>query len=440
MRAVTIVSVAIRKLIGDFNRRDRNHVFIVLTAVLLLSAGLFVIITCNSQFLSLVWNGDTTGLFPDYFQSLWHAYSWDPYGDNAVYPPLMYLVLYVFATIIPGGVGSSWWEPSTTAAGSLSYILFMAVALLILKTTLMKKIENRWTSLLFILLTVFSAGTIYCIERGNTMPLVCAFMAIFIIWYDSSEKKNRILAIISLIIAINLRLYPAILLLLYLGKDNRMLVRIGVVSLVVMFVTSFVYGGPSAFIEFLQNALNLGSERGAGETAFGNGFLIGLLNTFRMGEMIFVSGEVANGTILTAVNLAIMAIIALSMIYGSLFFTEKWKRVCCMLTLLIAMTPVSWQYNVLYILPAFVLFMSEKAEMKGTDVIYLILFVLMLAPFPYGFVADFGGFNPVSWSALISSVSVLLMCLLIMYDAQIQRKKAKANGPSHADVNLSGRE
>lgn len=85
----------------------------------------------------LTWTGETAGIYPDLFESVRDSANHYPYDWKAIYPPLIYTVLYFFSKLVPGdyvtlrGFADASETPNGLLVGTL-FFMIVTVAVCVL--------------------------------------------------------------------------------------------------------------------------------------------------------------------------------------------------------------------------------------------------------------------------------------------------------------------
>lgn len=136
-------------------------------------------------------------------------------GSNGSYPPLANLLTGLFKVfayapewiIEPGSGGYSILSP----IGSFLILLFFLTHLLPLMLMCQRAIEgSSLTKAFFSIAICTSSFFIYAIMRGNIILLSVLFTLYYMVFYDSKDERLRKTALLSLAIAANIKIYPAV--------------------------------------------------------------------------------------------------------------------------------------------------------------------------------------------------------------------------------------
>lgn len=328
---------------------------------------------------------NATNIFFSHFEDFWADFTnvvgysghRDPYhhliytglGEKA-YPPLNYVIGYIYSTLVNiyyydfDSYLPLFHEPLLLLA-----ILFTLVTLTILFFELLcnMKTGNKLTKVLVASCFLLSFPVQFTVERGNFLYATVIFMIIFVLYYESENKILRELAYISLAIAAGLKLSPALLGFLLIDKRMWKETFRTVIYGLLFFILPFLLlkGGlsniPQMFSNMSSNFALYPSYTGCTLTAALCGF-----------------GIEATQTNMSIIK--VLSYIIAIMLFAFTFIVKKeWQKVL-LLSLIIVMIPAhSGTYNIIYYIPAFVLFLNDE-EHSIFDVFILIGSLLCLYP------------------------------------------------------------
>jgi hypothetical protein len=96
---------------------------------------------------------------------------------------------------------------------------------------------------------------------------------------------------------------------------------------------------------------------------------------------------------------------------------EEWKRFAILIFAMLLLPPISADYKLLYIFIPLYIFINNKKPSK-TEIIYLLMFCLLLIPKDYSFlpnvISDAPTYHDISISVVINIITMLLMSTIIM--------------------------
>lgn len=364
----------------------------------------------------LTWTGETAGIYPDLFESVRDAANHYPYDWKAIYPPLIYTVLYFFSKLVPGdyvtlgGFADASETPNGLLVGTL-FLMIVTVAVCVLAAERLG-LKNRGLLGLMTVL-VFSPAYLFMLERGNVVILALLFLEYytFTFNYESDDPVKRELALIALAFATCMKLYPVIFGVLLLRKDKlKEATRCIVYGLVLFIVPFFAMGGLKEIPHLFENITKISADTIASTRGFGYGFKVNVGNIWgAITERLGLNGsgvELVGSILLLVVVVQIVAVVLLAQ--------EKWEKIYGLTMILTLIPSFSWIYNEIYLLIPFVLYFAAHKTMKRSDWVYIILFSLITVPLPYAsFFNSLPGFHKVSLSTLTGNVAMLALLLLL---------------------------
>ncbi len=213
-------------------------------------------------------------IFDDFAETLSFCLIKNPYngeyGATSIYPPLAFLIFYPFALISKGAVNSylngdiNIGELTKSPSFLISFLLFYAICLAIVLFLCAKISKFKGKKLAMLLIIVFCFSPLaFCFIRGNNIILALIFVLLFFYLKDSEKKSLREVANLCLAITITLKIYPAILLLIFL-KDRRWLdiLKTLLYSLILIFVPFlFISGGFKNLKEIWNNCIKFATTK-----------------------------------------------------------------------------------------------------------------------------------------------------------------------------------
>lgn len=413
------------------NNKSINRILLLLG--LATGAALFFIgLTGGSAMSSLLWNGDTVGIFPDLFESVRDAAEGKPYEGTSVYPAFAYLICWILSRFAPGDQ-VNWGTFSLSPNGNVvGFFFFMLCTLAVFALGYQLLKAYRGKALVLLTLFLFSPGYLYCLERGNMVILTLVFLLFFVGWYDSDQKYERELAFISLAFAAAMKIYPAVFGILLLfrknWKDVGKTLFYGVTAFTVPF---FMFGGLNGITSMIQNIVSLSVETSVDRRNFGYGYKINIQNIVTAScdwltaniKWINISDNLCNLLCSCGMLFLFAGIVAIVMFAG-----KKWQKVWA-LTLILTLVPTfSWIYNAIYCLIPMLIYLKECQDRKF-NFFYDICFALIFAPLPYGYIMKtLRGVNKLSYSTMAVFVASLLMTVFIIAEIILDKKNAKKQG------------
>lgn len=356
----------------------------------------------------MVFYGETTDFFADFFNCMRLVADKDPYNSLAlapgdrIYLPFSYLILYPFSRFCNYS-NLTLNECYTQTPALISCLLFSLITISIYIHAIILLLKKYRVSFLFIIPIICSSIFLYSIERG-TLVFVSASCIIYYILYHNS--KNIILsyfAIICLCIATTLKIYPALfgILLLKNKSYKKILFCILLTSLLVLLPFLFFKGGFNNLIILFNNFQES----------------IALYSPNRIYERYSISHltylfcnflNISNSVIQISISIIKYIIIFISILslYLSLCTKKYYNSLFLILCVLLYLPANSGLYCGLYIIPIIIIYLSIPSSQISLSV--LIAFGIILMPIQIRYVN-------ISITYLLSNI-----CLLYLWGYFIQ--------------------
>ncbi len=329
------------------------------------------------------------------------------YNILNLYPPIV-----VFVTCVLGSGFSEVFSHNMRGGQFLNYHIAIICLLIFLFTSVtslfsmlwVKKTGNKKTKFLFCFFILFSAPFLHWLERGNYVIFAVIFSLLFVMYYDSSKKYIRHLALLSLALAINIKIYPAVLgLLLLKDKKFKEVFYLGLYTSLWFFVPLIWLGGIDS-IFLLSRNLKLNSQNAANG---GYGYLLSLSSTLKMLVYAVFRQEYP---ILNKIFFVLSVFILPVGAFSAYFIKSKWKTLAILCLLMVLIPQISYTYLLLFMIIPLLYFLNEKEKYGFCDLIYLVLFCLI---FMLNIPAQAPIFTPGGYPVLMDNFCARLSCLVI---------------------------
>lgn len=325
------------------------------------------------------------------------------YGQKA-YPPLPYVLTHIFSHL--DVVGPAYTNLYMQPRFLMIYILFIIMSIVTINHIITANvIGGDMQKFLSSLAIIFSSVMIYAIERGNLILLTFMFVMIYLFYYDSKSKIQRELSLLSLGIAVGLKLSPLILVLLLI-YDKRFGDVIKVIAYsVVLFITPFYYfkGGIDNVWLMFRNMEEFFEFYVTGESVYESISFSGIF--CRLMEKLYVDNVKIEEWI--EFGQWFSFIISLLFILTAKYFERKFEKILAISLVLILVPKITWLYCMLYLIPALVMFLNESKR-QSLDVLCLLGFILMCWDY---------GFSSVWNIVLCCQIAIVMFCLYCMIRA-----------------------
>lgn len=295
--------------------------------IILATVALAYLAISNGQAIQyMTWTYDTAGIYPDLFESIRDAADLHPYEGKSIYPPLTYLILWIFSKMVPGdySAGFAFGEASVTPNGVLVGTMFFLVSTGVVCAMAANKLSLKGIDVvLYSVAFVSSPAYVFMLERGNIVILSLLFLMLFVFNYNSENTVIRNLALLSLAIATGLKLYPVFFGLLLLNKKHKEDAVKAIVYGVALFILPFAgTGGIQNIAKMLQNITDISADTINNAKGFGYGFKVNISNICQaFGEKMKVQSSTTDWIA------GVLMLILLCMVIFVVFISrQEWEK------------------------------------------------------------------------------------------------------------------
>lgn len=340
--------------------------------------------------------------FNDFFNIYNATKGLDPYSNPvSVYFPFTFLLMFFF----------------TIFKAKFAFGLFIAIFTFFFAHYIytnfpassgFSKISN-----LFVM-TLMSYPFLFNIDRGNLECLLFIFLALFLHFY---KKDQDTLSALFLSLAIAMKLYPGVFVILLLAdRKYKNILLTGVLTVIWSVLSAAILNGGMVHSFFglrhnlaLFNQTYLASSLGLQH----NTSLFGALKLFKLtalksdivSELLPVVNALIN-------NYAVIALLFFALISIYIFLQEDllWKKVALLTFAMLLLPQVSFDYKLIHVFLPLLLFINCD-KVSRFDSIYLLFFALLLIPKDYMIIRD-----DISIAVLINPFLMVLAIFLIIYE------------------------
>lgn len=314
------------------------------------------------------------------------------------------------------------------------YLILVAMCLLLIykmNRSVLRRNNLKVRDELVAFLAIVSYPTMYCVEQGNIAGIGVTLTLLFALFFDS---KNQILRELSHIaIAFSAALNPVMILFVLLLLTNKKkrtkndIIKILCYAVISYIIPSFVTGFDC--------------------------LLVYMQSLFTVTEDTFVASNmsIANLLVFFGVNnIVVLNIITIAMnviaVICAFILPATWQKMTAIVYITLNIYSFSTPINLIFVFIPLIFLLSEKNH-KASDWLYLLVFSLLVTPFPEWFwfeLAEFEAFllhfnivNIKNANNLISLASVQSMFVIIVYTAAKSfknRKKVSATVQSSAEI------
>ncbi len=415
---LTRLSAHIKKNVSNF-----SLLFTILAAIGICCSMISIIAT-NGRSLNNLLFDNRRDVFMDFYNTLSDNAMGKVFNNN-IYPAFAVLITDFINLFVPHDVaiqGGAYLR--TTQVGNMVFIMFTIISFLNLSFLLFKyKSGSEFERYLFVIIILLSCPFIYLIERANIIILSLIFSIIFIFNYDSDNKYIKQLSFICLSMAAAIKIYPCILgVVLIKDKKYKEATRLVIYGVAFFFLPFFFYDGVGS----LKSWIDSFSSNGIFQYIAGYGHRVDLSNTLKFFYDLFKYQWVPplGETIITGVVI-INAILCIICVFLT---SSKWKTVMLLSLMTLFLPAFTFTYNLIFLVPALMIFLDSKEKRHILDYVYLALFLLIFIPFNYGEVNLFPslyGFRPVTLSNYIERITLIFFQLILFLDIFITTYKQR---------------
>lgn len=405
---------------------------------ILLSFFIFIIsnIITRGKTLNYILFYDSTDTFMDFYNSVYDVSARDPISRGCLYPPLCYMIFYMFNRFIPINIIESTWYyfPGGHSINwfqgiNIAFFLFFSISLIIMYDILNRTTKgSNLSKKFFAFAVILSAPFLFQIERGNIIIISIIFAYIFCFYYNSENKIIKELALIALAISAGIKLYPAILgLILIKEKMFKEAIRCIIYGLCFFCLPFVFFGGFGQIGAYFYNLYGASSFM---KSAMGYSYKINFSSTIEVILSLFNN----TSDILYISNYIVIALIVLTVIC-IIINKEKWKIQALIILIIIGLPPFSYIYALIFmIIPLAKLYNKDKYS--KFDFIYWILFIFLYIYIPFqspNILSKFNNNNiPYTLSTFIFGITIIIFNITLICDTFFTLFKNKVLSNRHA--------
>ncbi len=268
-------------------------------------------------------------------------------------------------------------------------------------------------------LAVVSYPAMYCVEQGNIAGIGVVLTLFFTIFYNSENQILRELAHLTL--AFSAALNPIMILFIPVfftekKKSTRKdIIKILCYTLISYIIPAFVTGFDCLFV-YLQSLFTVAKDT----FVPANMSIANLLVFFGVNDIIILN--------IVSITMNIIAVICAFVLPAS------WQKMTAVIYIVLNIYSFSTPINLIFVFIPLIFLLSENTH-KATDWLYLLVFALLVTPFPEWFWFELSEFNHFmlqfniknirNANNLISLASVQSLFILIVYTALRNLKNKK---------------
>ncbi len=303
----------------------------------------------------------------------WTRMHFNGVGFGLSYFPATYLIAELLSHIHP-------------PQSALTFLLTIFFAYLFFYTYKHIKCEGDSAVLTFkntFILTFMTYPVIFAAHTGNFEIFIFIFLSLFVWLYQAGKVR---FSLIPLSFAISMKVFPALFVVLLLSDKKYKEIVYLLVWIVFFTVTPLLlfHGGFDIGIDnYLKNLI--ASQKMYKDlmimSSSGNAFGHSLINSSRI-----IMGGLFPPMDLIILPYLIFSIIFLAFISTYIIFIEKtfWKKVALLVTTMCLLPFTSTDYKLIsFLIPLYLFFISREDDLSKFNIIYTILFSILLIPKNY---------------------------------------------------------
>ena len=317
-------------------------------------------------------------LFADFFNVLRYVSDRDVYFntingvEQKIYLPLVFVFFYPFSKL-DDFAHLSLAQCYSSRFGLLGLVFSLLMFSLLVVHSVGCLCDRYKTSRVILIPVLLSSVFIFSIERANAILLAAAFLFYFLAFYDSENRWLRLLAVISIVLASVIKIYPVVFGVLYIQKRQyKEIIYCVVLGLLLTFLPFLFFKHGFANIpQYLF--VNLRGTRHLFDTFFDVSYGCYRICMYLTKNNGFAErvGFIAR---MFTIVLAILAVVF------SFLSKNKLRQLLLITFAVLYLQKVSNFYCALYLIPAVILFFSEENSFCAKDFFLLLYFAVLFMP------------------------------------------------------------
>lgn len=318
---------------------------------------------------------------------------------DAIFPPLAYLLLKVFAYPLTykAQQGENLEQISRSGFGVLTLLMYflLYIWLLTIALHIFYKKESFIPKMILLGIFIFSYSIWgFAFERGNLVIYAMVFLMLGLGLRNSPSKVLRELALIFTAISAGLKLYPALFGFLWIAeKRYREAARLLMYGLSAFFI-------PFLFVDHFMNYLHTFMAY-LGKHVYSHASVWGLI----LGSL----GDTEHTQMLCRIMVAVIILWALCLLF---IRGVNWKTITLLMATQTAIIPEQYVYGYVFIAIPLIWFLNENDGRK-LDHVYSVLFAALFTLPPISLSWGRGRVMVLVWAVLLVLVSIdEILCLI----------------------------
>lgn len=335
---------------------------------------------------------DPRDRFNDFFNIYRATVNLDPYAAPvSVYFPFTFILMYLF----------------TFLREQYSFFVFMSLfgsyfIWYIYRNISLVNAPDRLLSVF--VFTCMSYPVLFNFDRGNVEVFVFIFLTLFLFFY---QKDQHLLGVLFLSLAISMKLYPGVFVILYLVDRNyrNIFATVSMTAVVSLSSAALLQGGILTSLAGIQRNL----------AGFGKFYLVssaGLQHNSSLYGVIRIIGKNVPPimVVLEYYSIIVMGFFVLMVIYILVKEDILWRKAALLTFSMVLFPQVSFDYKLIHVFIPLMLFINTGHSSRF-DRTFSIMFALLLIPKDY---IQFG--HAVSIAVILNPILMLGVMAIILFE------------------------
>lgn len=371
-----------------------------------------VVFLKNTEVIKQILNEKFGDFYYNFFNSLYSSKFEAPYAEKntLVYTPFCLLLSKALNIFIPNR--GDYLNPKQYAAaqsGRMLFFVFIALSILLIWLCISSLNAKNRKKYFALVIVVLSYPIIYSIGMGSFSLLVLALCLFFVLFYDSDVSVLKELALIALAIAAAIKVYPVVLILLMLKKENKSsIIKTALYFLILFFIPYLFFNDcPDLLSLFSHIGSNKGSAILTTDDIAKRSDVSAIILTF---SKIIFNGSV-NITFINSISKYIRCILIVWFLFGGIILNERWKKTLSLCFVMLSIpTYFGIDNTVLFLIPSILFIFSKDFKNKKTGYIYAILLFLLNSPLCF----SVNGYSNIK--IVLMNITIVLIMLIVSFD------------------------
>ncbi len=314
-----------------------------------------------------------------------------------------------------------------SAIGTATYILLTAVAVAALMVLTVKILKSRGYDLnpwIIAVLTAASFPFVFAIDRGNSIIYAAVLSLFFAYGYKSPDSRVRFASYLSITLAVSIKAYPAVLLVLLMRERRWKDFAVGAVMSLILLTVPFVFtdGTPLILLDTIfDHTSNVAGSNG-------------LVNIGDWTDLIF--GPFVSESAEKAISLGATALFELLLLWRIIFDTrlKEWEVFLLASSMFIFGPGVGAAYLLTFTIIPLIWFISDRKEDRKYAILIAVGFAIVFCLFPW-----FDGLRHFQTSARATVLLLMTLFVALGGPRTAERIIARLRSPAERDDRIMDR-